>query len=358
MKKEKTAVIFFAMALFVFIGTIFISCENAGENEASQSQPEQGVETEIRQVSLKTIAVGEYSEAEKKAITEIFPNSDFTTNLSAVDDSYKVVINDYEDLPDNIADDAYYVLHEIQKGEFENVMEDRNDDFWEGSWTEDTEKMVKESLNLCPYASIGYNPSTNSSLYSSTISTKEEWLAVTNNYNEHIKNLGEEFQDTNAVAENLLEESDTNSETAATGRSEEEYYIMCFNNVAYWILSCEESKSEESRAVYLAAAEENQGNTVNELKLNFADGFSYCFIQMFDACVKVPREKTNDLISVRNNLVTEWQTSDVNYFNQAFFTTDSTSTSAKSCAKSTVKIQNLPQWTKNGFTRALARGSI
>ncbi|MBP5450231.1 MAG: hypothetical protein J6Y01_08985, partial [Spirochaetales bacterium] len=99
-------------------------------------------QTELPVVSLKTIAIGEYSDVERKAITTIFPNSEFSTELSAVNETYKVVINDYKDLPENLADDAYYILSEIQGNEIEDFVDDIDDEFWEGIWNEHTEKMV------------------------------------------------------------------------------------------------------------------------------------------------------------------------------------------------------------------------
>ena len=114
MKKQKRTVILLVLTAFAFICTNFVACKNgSGDAGAQNGQEQTEVKTEIPVVSLKTIAIGEYSEQEKSAIIKIFPNSEFSTELSAVNESHKVVINDYEDLPDNIADDAYYILYEI-----------------------------------------------------------------------------------------------------------------------------------------------------------------------------------------------------------------------------------------------------
>ncbi len=293
MKKQMNNVIFVVMAALVLIG--FWACNNESvetENTTTQEQAELPV------VSLKTIAIGEYSDVERKAITTIFPNSEFSTELSAVNETYKVVINDYKDLPENLADDAYYILYEIQGNEIEDVVDDRDDEFWEGIWNEHTEKMVKDDLQLCPYSFIGYNPVHNASLYISSISTQKQWEAVTKDYND---NLEEEFADNEISTENIFEANENSALMEESDSDTEKNCLMSFSTVGYWILGCEESQTDESRTAVRSAIERavraDGEDTASFNLANIAGAYSISRGGItFNADIKIPREKTEERI--------------------------------------------------------------
>ncbi|WP_294430983.1 hypothetical protein [uncultured Treponema sp.] len=293
MRKTKSTALFMAMAALVFTWTGLTACKD--EDSESQSNTKAN---ESPVVSLKTIAVGEYSDAEKKAITTIFPNSEFSTDLSAVNETYKVVINDYKDLPDNLADDAYYILYEIQGNEIEDVVDDRDDEFWEGTWNEHTEKMIKDDLQLCPYSFIGYNPAFNASLYISSISTQEQWEAVTKDYND---NLEEEFADNMISTENIFEEDETSASMGESDTNSEKNCLISFSTVGYWILDCEKSQTDESRMAIRSEIERavrTDGNGTASFNIaNIASAYSISVGNIsFNANIKIPREKTDERI--------------------------------------------------------------
>ncbi len=275
MKKQKRTVILLVLAALAFICTNFVACKNGSGDAGAQNEQEQTeVKTEIPVVSLKTIAIGEYSEQEKSAIIKIFPNSEFSTELSAVNESHKVVINDYEDLPDNIADDAYYILYEIQKNEIEDVVDDKDDEYWENVWNEENIANVKKELNICPYTFIGYNPNKNASFYISSVSSNSELEAVRQYYN---SNLPEslvkdyaipQFTDFDDIPE--IEEISASDEEANDDKGTE--CLMDFSNVAYWILEVEKNYSENdinrAESAIRAIEKETKTSTIDISKIS------------------------------------------------------------------------------------------
>lgn len=302
MKKQKRTVFLMVLAAFAFICTNFAACKNgSGDAGAQNGQEQTEVKTEIPVVSLKTIAIGEYSEQEKSAIIKIFPNSEFSTELSAVNESHKVVINDYEDLPDNIADDAYYILYEIQKNEIEDVVDDKDDEYWENVWNEENIANVKKELNICPYAFIGYNPNKNASLQTNLISTQEQFESVMKHfYDNQVVLPGEDaIPQPNSFEELFSPEGKTAA--ALEEDSENNKFIMWFSIVARWILRNEEDNTEalkasqnelsarlmDSSSVQQEQNDFNQANSFRIDKGNVYDNVSY----------KIPREDTNEYMT-------------------------------------------------------------
>lgn len=305
MKTRKRAVFFMAMTALVLICTCFAGCENGSKNEESQSQQEQKVKEKTPVVSLKTIVIGDYSDVEKKVITQIFPNTEFSTNLSAVNESYKIVINDLEDLPDNIADDAYYILYDIQENEeIEDVLDDRNDEFWEGIWNEETEEMVKERLQLCPYAFIGYNPAHNARIYISSISTQNQWEAVINDYNNHIEEHGGNIELNKIDIETFFVEDENALLTNGQNEINEEVCIMRFSDIAHWILNCEESQSKEARVAARSAIERAvKSGDDPEVKIQeVASSYSITRVDQLEANIPIPRKGVKDTISGKGSI--------------------------------------------------------
>ena len=250
MKKQKRTVILLVLTALAFICTNFVACKNGSGDDGKQGQ-EQQEQTENKNeetpvVNLKTIILGNFSEDEKGAFKRLFPNSEFGTSVTQVDESYKVVICDIDDIPEKIAEDAYYILYTLDKTAFDNVMKVHEEEYEAGLWTEEAIEEMREYVNKWPYLFYGINRKTGAeyTLYSAEgneeIEKMQLALGITETQESIIVEEGTESD---------LSEDDGAIETENVSEEligEEKFYFM-FKSLANWINEKESAYANESR---------------------------------------------------------------------------------------------------------------
>lgn len=263
MKTRKRAVFFMAMTALVLICTCFAGCENGSKNEESQSQQEQEVKKEIPIVNLKTIILGNFSDAETTAFKRLFPNSEFSSSVAQVDESYKVVICDIDDIPEKIAKDAYYVLYTVNKSAFDNIMQVHEAEYEAGLWTEEAIEEMREYVNKWPYL-----------FYACNMTTGAEFTSYYAEGNEETEKMqlafgGEPLTPaTNETSENEEEEDYIGEDFIVEGMNEQEKLNFKFESLAKWInsMEAEYSVETETRTILqksLARAAEAKASSYN-----------------------------------------------------------------------------------------------
>lgn len=300
MKKQKRTVFLMVLAAFAFICTNFVACKNGSGDAGAQNGQEQteNKNEETPVVNLKTIILGNFSEDEKGAFKRLFPNSEFGTSVAQVDESYKVVICDIDDIPEKIAEDAYYILYTLDKTAFDNVMKVHEEEYEAGLWTEEAIEEMREYVNKWPYLFYGINMKTGAEFSSYSADGNDEAETVQLVFGEKLVNpIITAIESGEESATDLLEDDGALETDHIVGNmTEQEKLNSKFESLARWINNKESDYSDfidESRALIqeLSARDSIINKTYNLLedKNMISDDISYSVTKSY--CPKESRPK-------------------------------------------------------------------
>lgn len=239
------------MALLCASVLAFAACSGGGDNPATlptTQSTSQNQDNDI--VTAKTLILGNFSAAESAAFKRRFPNADFSTSsISDVDESYKVVISDFSDMPNTIADDAFFVLYTLDGNAFNGIRATAKEEHW----TDEEKARLEKDIADWPYFFLGKNFKTDNSLKVRKVETEEEWNKFYTFIGATDNTVVEEPGDIGA------DETGTENQKLS---DEDSYYVM-FRPVAQWILESKNDSGDQTlqnAAISFATANGATGN--------------------------------------------------------------------------------------------------